>query len=47
MLAVDLGNKAKTNLNITLTFLYALNKIQYIKELDAISLIEEKNYEIK
>jgi len=42
MLAVDLGNKAKTNLNITLTFLYALNKIQYIKELDAISLIDEE-----
>lgn len=47
MLTVDFGKKVKNNVNITLTFLYALNKIQYIKELDAISLIEKENNEIK
>lgn len=47
MLIVDIGNKVKNNINVTLTFLYALNKIQYIKELDAISLIEKQDYEIK
>ncbi len=47
LLIVDLGNKVKNNINITLTFLYSLNKIEYIKELDAISLIEKERNEIK
>ncbi|HGY55950.1 MAG TPA: hypothetical protein ENK44_09625 [Caldithrix abyssi] len=45
MLIADLGNKVKNNVNETLLFLYAFNKIEYIKELDAISLIEKENNE--
>ncbi len=45
MLISDLGNKVKNNINATLLFLYALNKIEYIKELDAISLIKKENNE--
>ena len=40
VLVNELGNKVKNNINISLTFLYSLSKIQYIKELDAITLIE-------
>lgn len=42
MLIVDHGKQVKNSINIALIFLYAFNKIQYIKELDAVSLIEEK-----
>ena len=41
MLVADFGNKVKNNVNETLLFLYALNKVQYIKEIDAISLVEK------
>jgi len=47
LLTVDFGNKVKNNINITLTFLYSLNKIEYIKEIDAISLIEKESNENK
>ena len=45
MLIADLGHKVKNNINETLLFLYALNKIEYIKELDAISLIHRESNE--
>ncbi len=45
MLIADFGNKVKNNINETLLFLYALGKIQYIKEIDAISLVEKGNNE--
>ncbi|GAB4206121.1 MAG: hypothetical protein Fur0023_15720 [Bacteroidia bacterium] len=45
ILITDLGHKVKNNINETLLFLYALNKIDYIKDLDAISLIQEENNE--
>ena len=47
MLIADLGNNVKNNVNETLLFLYALNKIEYIKKLDAISLIKKGNNENK
>ena len=46
-LIADLGHKVKNNITETLIFLYALNKIEYIKELDAISLIQKENNENK
>ena len=45
MLIADFGNKVKNNINETLLFLYALNKVQYIKEIDAISLVEKESDE--
>lgn len=45
ILITDLGYKVKNNINETLLFLYALNKIEYIKDLDAISLIQKENNE--
>jgi len=45
MLIADFGNKVKNNINETLMFLYALNKVQYIKEIDAISLVEKEDNE--
>lgn len=45
MLVVDFGSKVKSNVNETLLFLYALNKVQYVKEIDAISLVEKENNE--
>ena len=45
MLIADLGINVKNNVNETLLFLYALNKIEYIKKLDAISLIKKENNE--
>ena len=47
MLVAEFGNKVKNNINESLLFLYALNKIDYIKELDAISFVEEKKDENK
>ena len=35
----EIGIPAKENLNNALTFLFALGKIEYIKEIDAIKLI--------
>jgi len=43
LLVDELGKDVKNNINISLTFLYALDKIQYIKELDAITLINGNN----
>ena len=45
MLIAEFGKKVKNNINESLLFLYALNKIDYIKELDAISFIEKKDNE--
>jgi len=47
MLVADLGHKVKNNINEALIFLYALNKIEYIKELDAILLIHNEYNENK
>ena len=41
LLINELGEKAKYNINNTFTFLFSINKIQYLKDLDAISLINE------
>jgi hypothetical protein len=35
------GIKTKARINISLTFLFAIHKIEYLKELDAIILINE------
>lgn len=45
MLIADLGNKVKNNINGTLLFLYALDKIEYIQDLDAIILKEKESNE--
>lgn len=49
MLINNLGVKVKSRLNITLTFLYSIGKVQYLKDLDAITIvnyseIENENY---
>ena len=46
ILIKDLGQKAKSRLNISLTFLYSLGKIKYLKELDAITITNESENEI-
>ncbi|MEA1986305.1 MAG: ABC-three component system middle component 8 [Candidatus Marinimicrobia bacterium] len=45
ILVGDLGVKAKPRLNVSLTFLFSIGKIKYIKELDTISLIDENEIE--
>jgi len=45
MLIADFGSKVKSNVYESLLFLYALNKVQYVKEIDAISLVEKGNNE--
>jgi len=42
LLVKQLGEKAKFRLNISLTFLYSIGKIEYMKELDAITIINEQ-----
>ena len=39
------GKKARYNINNALVFLYAMNKIEYLSELDTIVLLKEKQHE--
>lgn len=41
LLIKNLGVKAKPRLSISLTFLYSIGKIEYLKELDAITVTNE------
>ncbi|MGY0408417.1 MAG: ABC-three component system middle component 8 [Polaribacter sp.] len=43
MLANDLGQKAKTNLGFSLIFLYSIGKVEYLKKIDAITIIDNNN----
>lgn len=45
MLIAEFGSKVKSNVNESLLFLYAINKVEYVKEIDAISLVEKGNNE--
>jgi hypothetical protein len=45
ILVGNLGVKAKTRINVSLTFLFSIGKIKYIKELDAIALLDENEIE--
>ncbi len=38
-----IGLKAKNNIDYALTFLYSINKIEYLKDIDAITLNRNKN----
>lgn len=42
MLVNRLGIKAKSRLNLSLTFLYSIEKIKYLKDLDAITIINNE-----
>jgi hypothetical protein len=46
LLIKNIGIKAKSRLNISLTFLYSIGKIGYLKELDAITITNEQENEI-
>ncbi|MFH0733363.1 MAG: ABC-three component system middle component 8 [bacterium] len=46
LLIQNIGVKAKSRLNSSLTFLFALDKIEYLKELDAISITKQTENEI-
>ncbi len=41
ILIKEIGINVKSRTNISLTFLYAIGKIKYLKDLDAITLINE------
>lgn len=41
LLIKNLGVKAKPRLSISLTFLYSIGKIEYLKKLDAITVTNE------
>lgn len=43
MLVREIGVKAKNNIDFSLTFLFAIGKIEYLKNIDAISLIKDNN----
>ncbi len=45
LLIKNIGIKAKSRLNISLTFLYSIGKIEYLKELDAITISNEQENE--
>jgi len=42
LLIKNIGIKAKSRLNISLTFLYSIGKIEYLKKLDAITITNEQ-----
>ena len=41
ILSSNIGVKAKSRLNASLAFLYSIGKIEYIKDLDAITMVDE------
>lgn len=43
MLVNEIGVQAKSNIDFSLTFLFAIGKIEYLKNIDAVMLINDKN----
>jgi hypothetical protein len=43
MLVRKIGVKAKNNVDFSLTFLFAIGKIEYLKSIDAVTLISNNN----
>lgn len=43
MLVNELGEKSKNNVDFALTFLYSINKIEYLKKIDAVKLLIQEN----
>lgn len=43
MLVSEIGVKAKNNIDYSLTFLYSIGKIEYLRNIDAITLINDNN----
>lgn len=43
MLVSEIGVNAKNNIDYSLTFLFSIGKIEYIKNIDAITLINDNN----
>jgi len=43
LIVKEIGIKAKNNIDFSLTFLFALGKVEYIKEIDVISIIGNNN----
>ncbi|MDA3911210.1 MAG: hypothetical protein PF448_07635 [Bacteroidales bacterium] len=43
MLVCEIGVKAKNNVDFALTFLFAIGKVEYLKSIDAVKLISNKN----
>ncbi len=43
MLVSEIGINAKNNIDYSLTFLFSIGKIEYLKNIDAIMLINDNN----
>ncbi|NGX85270.1 ABC-three component system middle component 8 [Aequorivita sp. KMM 9714] len=43
MLVSEIGVNAKNNINYSLTFLFSVGKIEYLNNMDAITLINDNN----
>lgn len=43
MLICEIGINAKNNIDYSLTFLFSIGKIEYLKKIDAITLINDNN----
>lgn len=43
MLVNEIGVNAKNNIDYSLTFLFSIGKIEYLKKIDAITLINDNN----
>lgn len=43
MLVSEIGVNAKNNIDYSLTFLFSIGKIEYLKNLDAITLMNDNN----
>ncbi len=43
MLVNEIGVKSKNNVDYALTFLFSIGKVEYLKNIDAVKLINNKN----
>lgn len=43
MLVREIGVKAKSNIDFALTFLFAIGKVEYLKNMDAVKLLSNRN----
>jgi len=43
MLVNEMGVKVKNNIDFALTFLYAIGKIEYLNNIDAVKLLSDKD----
>ena len=43
MLVREIGTQSKNNIDFALTFLYSIGKVEYLKNIDAVKLLSNKD----